>query len=993
MILLLQKPEHALWEKPSWRLPAALGGFFFLIYLLSLPHPANLWSATSAATAEGWNWRPLLVQPILNLVLLGAHLLPAAARPWAINVFNAALAGTVISLLIRAIQLWPPDRTPDLLAWQAERIGPITAARLAWFGPVMAALILGFNLNFWVQATAFTGDILDLLLLVIPLWCVVEFWHDRQIKWLWYAGSAAGAGMANSWSSLAFAPLLFFAVGSLIGWGYLIHSLAATLASFFSPDIRRPDWRPIWLLLLGVATALPWVLLLPTITWAGNSLHLSAWECLKFVLVWFHSGLFDEIAALWANSRGLALGLTSIFPLVFISLRWYNYFISHYTISSKLTDQLYWIFHLFVTIVSLWTLLGGIIGPTSLVLEQPLLLGQSFLPYYFSCALALGYCLNYLIRRLLGQSLPFEVDQWQGSLRLRRGVWLAVLLLATVADVAGVFARNFPLVRMVNHTLVADFRQHVLANLPVGPKVLVADDSRLLFLARLLLQDTPAGVDVTYWDNSAAHLADYHRSQSSTYPVPWPTRFADAPWHAHLTSDLLDQLLGSLAQQRTVIALQPIPLYSYGSFTARPRGRLFYLTPRSGPPSVEDVPPARPADTVATFEPGLLSSLTNAVNDFTFSVQELLHGSELHRLIALPPGRDVTAVFFAGADATTVNDLGVRAQREGRWDEARHDFELALRLNHFNLSARANLDYNRHHQAERPDVDRTLNNPDPDLAAYHDIIHATSDCGQIDSPPYLMLLGDELASADQELPAMDAFCRVLQLEPANYGARMWLASLNLEIGRPQMTLDLLQQIRPALAARGWLDRFALNLDVLEAEAQFNLHHKELAYACMDRVISSAGDNPDVMIRVVENLWRNGFRPEVIDLLGELVDRHPDRPAIYVLRALIFQNLGETELADQDYTRALALNPANDAVRFRHACLLIKLGRLDDATTALQLILKHHPEAFPAHFALAQVALIRPDKSLALVELKNYLRLAATNSPDYATALRQLKSLQ
>jgi len=87
-----------------------------------------------------------------------------------------------------------------------------------------------------------------------------------------------------------------------------------------------------------------------------------------------------------------------------------------------------------------------------------------------------------------------------------------------------------------------------------------------------------------------------------------------------------------------------------------------------------------------------------------------------------------------------------------------------------------------------------------------------------------------------------------------------------------------------------------------------------------------------------------------------------------------------------------LNPKNELARYKHGCVLIQLRRYDDARRELQTMLQYTAYAFPAHFALAQIALAQGDHPAARQELSAYLQLAATNAPDYARARQQLQSL-
>jgi hypothetical protein len=112
------------------RLPllAALGAF--VVYAITLSHGVTMNSLSLTAKVAGWDWTPLLGQPLLWLLTLPLRLLPAAWVPFCLNLFSAATAALTLGVLARTIQIMPWDKP-----WENTN-------RLAGALPVLAACTL-----------------------------------------------------------------------------------------------------------------------------------------------------------------------------------------------------------------------------------------------------------------------------------------------------------------------------------------------------------------------------------------------------------------------------------------------------------------------------------------------------------------------------------------------------------------------------------------------------------------------------------------------------------------------------------------------------------------------------------------------------------------------------------------------------------------------------------------------------------------------------------
>jgi hypothetical protein len=185
-------------------LQVALGAILF--YSVTLSHGVTLNSLALTAKVAGWDWLPMSRQPVLWLLTLPLRLLPAAWVPAGLNFFSAAGAALILGILARTLELLPWFRPlATLQGWPARL--PV----------LLAAVACGLEFNFWQDATAITGETLDLLLLVASAWCLLEnhaSQNDRWLndRWLYAAAAIWGAGMAENWVMQILLPLFLAAL-------------------------------------------------------------------------------------------------------------------------------------------------------------------------------------------------------------------------------------------------------------------------------------------------------------------------------------------------------------------------------------------------------------------------------------------------------------------------------------------------------------------------------------------------------------------------------------------------------------------------------------------------------------------------------------------------------------------------------------------------------------------------------------------------------------
>ncbi|MDB6021381.1 MAG: Tetratricopeptide repeat protein, partial [Pedosphaera sp.] len=186
-------------------LPWLIGGGGLLGYLVSLNHWISLRSLDAVDEVSGPVWQPAMTQPLSWSVLSPFRLLPEAAIPLALNLFAAACSATILMWLARTVALLPYNRTGEERARGGRIAAPPNIS--AWASPVLATLACGLQLTFWEQATAFSGEAIDLLLLAYVIRSLFEFRRDGNERWLMNTAWLYGLGMANNWGFIGFFPV------------------------------------------------------------------------------------------------------------------------------------------------------------------------------------------------------------------------------------------------------------------------------------------------------------------------------------------------------------------------------------------------------------------------------------------------------------------------------------------------------------------------------------------------------------------------------------------------------------------------------------------------------------------------------------------------------------------------------------------------------------------------------------------------------------------
>ena len=106
-----------------------------------------------------------------------------AWQPLALNAFAAVCGALTLGVLAASVRLLPHDRTRE----QRQREGgefSLLSVPAAFCPPLFAVLMMGLQLTFWRNAIAATGEMLDLLVFAVLIFCLLKFRISQNDNWL-----------------------------------------------------------------------------------------------------------------------------------------------------------------------------------------------------------------------------------------------------------------------------------------------------------------------------------------------------------------------------------------------------------------------------------------------------------------------------------------------------------------------------------------------------------------------------------------------------------------------------------------------------------------------------------------------------------------------------------------------------------------------------------------------------------------------------------------
>ncbi len=1019
------------------RLPWVVGGAAGVVYLATLNHWVTLSSLALVSRVNGWDWQPSLSHPLLWLLTLPLHWLPAGWVPLALNAFTACCAALTVATLARSVALLPHDRLEQqrllLQNQQALLDGPD-----AWVPVVLAAVTLGLQLTFWEHATAASGEMLDLLLFAYVIRCLLEHRlrspnsevrspkeasgasgaYPRSTRspldplrwtsdapWLDRAALLFGIGMANNWGLVGFLPLFAVAL------------LRTKRLKFFSPQslqrIDRSGWesaRPalsadlrffLRIALLGLAGA-SLFFVLPLVQAFSPTSPLSFWQALRAIAIEDKTNLQYVFLWLFRSHREIALLLaaSSFLPVLLLSVRW-GAFVSGGT--NDRFDVAAFILHLshaVLLLVCLWVVFDPPFSPRQIAQQNALPL--PFLRLYYLTALSIGYYGGFFLL-LFGRTARQALGRRYIYRRLLCQVVPALVYLLLGLALAGLLLVNLPVIRAVNAPHLNQYARLAAGSLPPEGAIVLSDDPvRLALLQAELAREGKAARYVPV-DTRYVASAPYHAWLNRRYPARWPApgtgtasaaaRRAIPQPNAALDATKLVQLLTSIAHSNRVYFLKA----SFGSYLDP-----FYLQPhgllleKAHPLETLSEPPLTAAELSENrtfWQQAIQTAVTPLLR--MASQTELPRPEVVHLLMKLghlrtpPPGQART---LAGWYSSALDRWGVVLQRSGRWDEATPCLKLAQDLNPDSLPARVNLQCNSNLLAHQQMTVARSDTFQEQFVRRRSLLQLAASQGPFDEPTYCYYVALNAASANLLLLACQQLERVKTLVPGDLPTRLLLGELLNRVPWPEYALKIAAEIRadPALRSLGPTNEVEVGL--MEARAWLALTNRPKAQGIIYALLATHPGDARVLERAVATFTACQSYSDALKIVNRQLQTDPKDPVALANKGNLCVLTGDFSNAIPALTLALSVTNTHPA-RLNRAIAYLRTGRLDSAEADYQELLQASPGAFNACAGLVGNALRIGDTNTAIHYCEQFLATAGAETDEAQAVAARLKSLQ
>jgi tetratricopeptide (TPR) repeat protein len=964
---------------PPWVVAAVALG----VYLATINRWLSFGSLTQVARLSGWTWQPEVHGPAYWLVTYPLHWLPLPAIPLALNLFSAVCAALCLGLLARSVNLLPHDRTQPQRDKGLGASGCLTIPT-AWLPPVLAALVCGLQLTFWENATAassqfYTGgsnEMFDLLLFAYVTRCLLEFRLDRRESWLIRSAFVYGAAMTNNWAMIGFFPLFLIALVWVKG------------LSFFKARFLT------WLTLSGLAALLLY-LLLPLVQSLSDTAMIQFWPALKANLASQRAVL--QMLYKFSRQNVMLLGLTSLVPVLIISIRWSSYFGDTSKLGTLTATFMFHAVHAFFLAACIWVALDPPVSPRNKGLGIP------FLTFYYLGALSIGYFSGYFLlvfgrKAERPKRLPSYVKLTNSVVT---GVIWGLLLLAPAA----LLYRNLPQILITNGPMLRHYAGLLAEGLPPRGAVVLSDDARRSLLLQswaaqqgklkdYLFVDA-AGGDVARGTSGALNYPDYHRYLTRRYGQRWPVQVPKG-YSQPVDDQFLVQLLVRLAATNSLYYLQPSFGYYFEFFYPEPHGLVYKLKPY---PTNTLIAPLPPKNVIAENESFWARAGDKALNPMLRAIAQtdpLQKPGLVDRFLELAhlakePNQD--ADVLAGFYSRALNFWGVELQKSGHLTNAAAMFGRALELNPDNLVAQVNQECNKNLQSGHESTVQIPRSVEDEFGKYRSWDTVIGENGPFDEPNFSFEQARTFVRNNLHHQAAQQFDRVRALVPRSLLARIWLAQLYVVNRLPAPAMQLVREIRahPVLFPVPSTNR----TEMLFAEASTYLANNDLegAEATVATALKKYPDDDNLLGTATQVYINFQCYSNALATVEQQLRISPTNQTALVNKGNVCIWLGAYDKAIPPLTRALTVDSNNPYALMNRGIANLRCGNLDDAQQDYEVLQKLLPTSSRVNYGLQEVAYRKKDTNAAIRYCQIYMANAQTNTAEALIVRERLKELR
>jgi tetratricopeptide (TPR) repeat protein len=947
-------------------LPWVVAAAGLVLYLVTLSHWITATSLGSFARVAGYQWQPVLSNPLYFLLTLPLKQFPVSLLPVALNAFSAVCAALTLALLARSVALLPHDRTH--LQRQCEpSIEGLLTIRAAWLPVVFAVLACGLNFMFWERATAGGPEMLDLLLFAYAVRCLLEYRRSGRDAWVLKGVCVYALGMTENWLLVFLLPVFVASLVWIMGF------------SFFNA-------RFLGLALALALAGLAFYLVLPL--WAKGHAETAVpfWPALKAVL----AGQKTFIAFHWQHmqDRLILAAIPSLLPLFIMGLRFGTTFGDTSHIGKAVTTV---IFHI---------LQGAFLGfCTWVTLDPPFSaaqkgLGAQFLPAQFLAALGIGYFSGYFLL-LFGPRAQVS-GRWRDLMRRRNGAVVAGVWVLPVLVVGILVYRNLPLIHANNGEVLRGYATTLVRALPARPAVLLSDDPRRLWLAQAALASQPSAPKHLPVDTHLLVWPDYHRTLNRQSGGVWPLPPTNRPTQVDVIT-LMERMRQQTAQ-REVWYLHPSFGYYFEYLYPQPHGIAHRVAQY---PTNTLFRPAMSSEVLQENSLFWSEMLTNEVACLTRCTSPRWDDSStnfLHRVLnalRVTPGVFVDPLVAAGFHSRSINAWGVELQKLGRLKEAGEMFAAAGQLSPWNVVARINREFNRHLASGSKATVTITRAIEDQFGIYKNWEQVLTDNGPFDEPTFCYEQGTLFVRQSLYRQAIQEFERVRTLAPDDVASRLWLVKIYALSRLFEPALGIVDEIKAAPR------RFALTATnrtdflIHEADARFGLGGTNVNVAddLLQAAITREPTNAYLLAGGAQVYLRYGLYTNAVVLFDRQLRLDPGNTNSLMNRSTACLQSGAFKEAIPTLDRLLTLQPSNSFALFNRAIANLQAGQLAEAERDYRAVAKVFTNAYQVHFGLGEVAWRSKHTNDAIRYCQLYLSNAPPDTAEAATIRDRLRQLQ
>ena len=942
-------------------LPWLLATAMMIAYLLTINPWISFFNLPQVAKSSGWVWTPELSAPAYYLVTLPLHWLPMRWIPLGLNLFSAVCAALVLLLLARSVALLPHDRTHDQRQRESSEFS-ILSIPLAWLPPFLAVAVCGFQLTFWEQATNGTGEMFDLLLFAYVVKSLLEFRQDGREARLLRAAFVCGIGMTNNFAMIGFLPAFILAILWIQGMSFFNLGFLTRMA------------------LCGLVGLLLY-LLLPLIASQSAVEPVNFWLALKANLA-----SQKNILVLFPKKTFVVLALTSLVPVLLISIRWPAQFGDNSPLGRNIATGMFHLIHAFLLLVCIWIAFDPPVSPRNKGLGLP------FLTFYFLAAVSIGYFAGYFLlvfRSKIGRSRVFS-PTLQNAERFATLVVFALLLIVLV----GLPARNLPLIHLTNSPMVKNFAASLAAGLP-GGGVVLSDDVRRLWLVQGWLARTGQDKDYIFLDTKSLRWPPYHKFLHQNYPEKWEAPPKDSLVEMYDAPSLMGQIM-KLAADKPLYYLHPSFGYYFEIFYPEARGLVFEMK-RYQPGKL--LPPKPDDENVTLNENFWKEAEENTLSPMLASPESRTPESNqpwfdrMLQMFKIKRNPNVQTRLLATYYSRALNYWGVEMQKLNHLEAAASHFELALKLNPDNIVARINLEANKDLQEGVQTSVTFTKSIEESLGKYRSLEHVLNDNGPYDEPSLTYAQAWIFLQNKLYREAAQWLNRVTEFSKTDLPSRVAFGQISLMAKEPDLALDLVHEIRDNP------ERFPLNstnradLIALEAGALFAKTNDVAATALVESALAS-GQQDDYLLATISSLYlQRQDLSNALSLVEQRIKLNPTNTQVLVNKAYIQIQTGDIDGAIVTLNRAIELEPLNYMAIMNRAIALLRAGRLDESKVDYETLELVYPNMFQVQYGLAEIAWQQKDTNAAIRHYQSYLTNTLRTTLEAKTVAERLDQLK